>query len=142
MVRAGVTAEAVVGAEIVSHLSVLFLQKGLESFTRAMYAHLQRPDRSTEQIGHLFVRATFDVFHDERFAKRSRERSECAIQIRAKFRAVELFFRRRKRRRLIIFFVAQVRAPNVLQPVLAAIRDDSKNPRIEPPPHLGEMMIK
>src|SRR5262245_5767276 len=35
-----------------------------------------------------------------------------------------------------------MRPSNVLQPILAAIRDDSEDPRIEPATHLSEVLIR
>ena len=55
---------------------------------------------------------------------------------------VELFFGRRVARGLVVLVVAEVRAADVLQPVLAAVRDDPEHPGIEPPAHLGEMLVR
>src|SRR5678816_1709491 len=35
-----------------------------------------------------------------------------------------------------------MRAPNVLEPVLAAIRDDPEHPGVEPPAHFREMLVR
>jgi len=53
----------------------------LESFTRAMHAHLQRPDSCAKQVGHLFVRPALDVFHHEGFAQRSGQSGQRTIEI-------------------------------------------------------------
>src|SRR5256885_3746206 len=43
---------------------------------------------------------------------------------------------------LIVLVVAQMRPANVLQPILASVRDDSKHPGIETTAHLGEVLVR
>ena len=65
---------------------------------------------------------------------RSRSRSQLS--------PIQLLFRRRVGRRLIVLVVAQMRAADVLQPILAAVRDDPEHPGIETTAHLGEVLIR
>ena len=43
---------------------------------------------------------------------------------------------------MIVFVVAQMGPADVLQPVLAAVGDNSKDPRIEATAHLGEVLVR
>ena len=64
------------------------------------------------------------------------------IEIRAKLGPVQLLIGSRIAGRLIVFIVAQVRAPNVLQPVLAPVCYDPENPGVEASAHLSEVLVR
>src|SRR5688572_10179931 len=82
------------------------------------------------------------MLHHERFPQRRRQCRQRTVQITAQLRPVELLIRRRERQGLIILLVAQVRSPNVLQPILAAIGHDAEDPGIEATMHLSEVLIR
>lgn len=59
------------------------------------------------------------MFHDEGFPKRWGQLREGFIEVLPQFSAVEVLIGRRVTGGLIVLVIAQVRAPNVLQPILA-----------------------
>src|SRR5688572_9444801 len=101
-----------------------------------MNAHLECPDRSAEQISHLFVRPAFHVLHDECFSQRRWKRRQRTVEVRPQLAAIQFLVRRSVRRWLVIFIVAEMRPAYVLEPVFATVCNDSKDPCIEASTHL------
>ena len=106
-----------------------------------MHAHLQCANSGTQEVRHFFVGTTFNMFHDEGFPEGWRQLRECGIEVLPQFRAVEVLIGAREARGLIVFVVAQVRAPNVLQPVLSPVCNDPEEPGIESTADFTEMVI-
>ena len=99
-----------------------------------MHAHLQSAYGGPQKVRHLFVGASFNMFHDEGFPKGRGQLRERGIEVGPQFRAVQVLIGARVAGRLIVFVVTQMRAPNVLQLSLhpfATIRNSqaSKRPR-------------